>query len=283
MPNSDKDIFQRQLQLAVTAIRESDALMITAGAGMGVDSGLPDFRGNDGFWNAYPPFRKLGLSFYDLADPKWFDANPRQAWGFYGHRLNLYKNTKPHAGFDLLLKWASAKPAGYFVFTSNVDGHFQQKGFDPKRVVECHGSFSYLQCHKPCSSDLWSADTLVVSVDESTMLADDPIPVCRNCGKTSRPNILMFSDWNWVEKAQAVQLQRYGQWISTITENQKISVIEIGAGTAVPSVRNESERRTRSRKNSLVRINVRESEGPSGSISLAGPGLKVLQDIDRWI
>ncbi|HQN18542.1 MAG TPA: Sir2 family NAD-dependent protein deacetylase, partial [Syntrophobacteraceae bacterium] len=36
-------------------LREADAVLITAGAGMGVDSGLPDFRGNQGFWNAYPP------------------------------------------------------------------------------------------------------------------------------------------------------------------------------------------------------------------------------------
>ena len=39
---------------AAQVIVKADALLITAGAGMGVDSGLPDFRGNKGFWNAYP-------------------------------------------------------------------------------------------------------------------------------------------------------------------------------------------------------------------------------------
>jgi NAD-dependent SIR2 family protein deacetylase len=39
---------------AAEAIHAADALLITAGAGMGVDSGLPDFRGNEGFWKAYP-------------------------------------------------------------------------------------------------------------------------------------------------------------------------------------------------------------------------------------
>lgn len=42
------------IQLAAEAIRNADAILIGAGAGMGVDSGLPDFRGNDGFWKAYP-------------------------------------------------------------------------------------------------------------------------------------------------------------------------------------------------------------------------------------
>lgn len=40
--------------------------------GIGVDSGLPDFRGNDGFWEVYPPLKKMGVSFYDMANPSWF-------------------------------------------------------------------------------------------------------------------------------------------------------------------------------------------------------------------
>ena len=47
----------KQIEKAASLIREADALLIGAGAGMGVDSGLPDFRGNEGLWRAYP---KLG-------------------------------------------------------------------------------------------------------------------------------------------------------------------------------------------------------------------------------
>ena len=47
---------------AAAAIRNADALVITAGAGMGVDSGLPDFRGDKGFWNAYPMYERLGFT-----------------------------------------------------------------------------------------------------------------------------------------------------------------------------------------------------------------------------
>ena len=54
---------------AARAIATADALLIGAGAGMGVDSGLPDFRGNDGFWRAYPPYQQLGLDFIALTLP----------------------------------------------------------------------------------------------------------------------------------------------------------------------------------------------------------------------
>jgi len=60
---------QEDFRRAARAIRDADALLITAGAGMGVDSGLPDFRGSEGFWRAYPPMAKLGISFVEMANP----------------------------------------------------------------------------------------------------------------------------------------------------------------------------------------------------------------------
>src|SRR5881394_3773567 len=106
-----------ELQRARRAIADAAAMLIAAGAGMGVDSGLPDFRGPAGFWRAYPAFEKLGLRFEQIANPHWFRRDPHLAWGFYGHRANLYRATKPHDGFDILLKWATAKK-DFFVFTS---------------------------------------------------------------------------------------------------------------------------------------------------------------------
>src|ERR1041384_6286282 len=113
----DRQIIER----AAAAISSADALLIAAGAGMGVDSGLPDFRGNEGFWNAYPPYRRLGLSFVELANPAWFRSDPEQAWGFYGHRLNLYRKAQPHRGFALLKQWGEARPGGCFVFTRSEE------------------------------------------------------------------------------------------------------------------------------------------------------------------
>lgn len=137
------------VEAAARAIADAEALVITAGAGMGVDSGLPDFRGDEGFWQAYPPFARLGLSFVDLANPVWFERDPTLAWGFYGHRLHLYRATLPHPGFELLRRWGAARRFGSFVFTSNVDGQFQRAAFADERVLECHGSIHHLQCTTP--------------------------------------------------------------------------------------------------------------------------------------
>ncbi|NIJ10111.1 NAD-dependent SIR2 family protein deacetylase [Saccharomonospora amisosensis] len=107
-----------ELDRAAELISSASALLVCAGAGMGVDSGLPDFRGDEGFWRAYPPYARLGLSFVELADPEHFTTDPELAWGFYGHRLSLYRETTPHEGFQLLREWGEAKRGGVHVFTS---------------------------------------------------------------------------------------------------------------------------------------------------------------------
>ncbi len=216
--------------------------MITAGAGMGVDSGLPDFRGNEGFWQAYPPIAKLGISFVEMANPYWFEKDPHLAWAFYGHRLNLYRRTIPHRGFDIILKTAAKKKSGYFVFTSNVDGQFQTAGFDDNFIHECHGSIHHFQCTQPCQTHIWDASAINVNVDEDTFQAHDPLPKCPNCTSLARPNILMFGDWNWLSQRTDVQQQRLTSWLNDIRrKNDKLAVIELGAGEAVATVRHTSE------------------------------------------
>ncbi len=80
---------------------------------MGVDSGFPDFRGAEGFWRAYPAFREKRLDFSSMASPAAFRTMPAHAWGFYGHRLALYRRTVPHAGFAILKRWGESMSQGY--------------------------------------------------------------------------------------------------------------------------------------------------------------------------
>ena len=260
---------------AAREILAADAILVTAGAGMGVDSGLPDFRGQQGFWKAYPPFARLGLSFSEVANPKWFFQRPAQAWGFYGHRYQLYSRTRPHAGYDILKKWMQPKRQPGFVFTSNVDGHFQRSGFEPNRIVECHGSLNHWQCNRRCTDHIGKMSDFMFQVDEATFLAEEPLPKCAACGDLARPNVLMFGDAHWIDDRTQKQFQRYQYWRKRIA-GCRLLILEIGAGNAVPTVRWESE----SREGQLVRINPRDAEVPPGGIGIAAGGLEALKSID---
>jgi len=248
------------VERAAEAIAGAKALLITAGAGMGVDSGLPDFRGDEGFWTAYPPFREKGLTFVDLASPGWFEDDPELAWGFYGHRLELYRRTVPHRGFDVLRRLA--KRAGRsFVFTSNVDGQFQRAGFPEDSIVECHGSIHHLQCLDRCDGSIWPADAFVPVVDEAECRLVNALPTCPACGGIARPNVLMFGDWGWLPARQQAQEARLEAWLARV---HRPVVIELGAGTAIPSVREFAEGVVTHYGGTLVRINPREPEVERG-------------------
>lgn len=261
---------------AAEANRAAEALLVTAGAGMGVDSGLPDFRGDEGFWRAYQPFRERGLRFVELANPRWFSKDPALAWGFYGHRLNLYRATMPHAGFGILKRWSERMPSGSFVFTSNVDGQFQKAGFDGGRVVECHGSIHHLQSVTPGDPPgIWPADEAFVAVDEATFRAAPPLPTCPGTDRPARPNVLMFGDRAWEPSRTSEQEGRYAAWLRSV-RGKRLVVIECGAGTAVPTVRYESERVG----GALVRINLREPEVPRRGVSVPMGAAEALRRID---
>jgi len=255
-------------------IQQADGLVVAAGAGMGVDSGLPDFRGNAGFWQAYPALGKAQMEFTRVASPATFRRDPALAWGFYGHRLALYRHTAPHEGFAILRRWGNAMPQGAAVFTSNVDGHFQRAGFD--NVYECHGSIHHLQCLQPCSADIWSADSFLPDVDNDVCQLLNTPPHCPHCGALARPNILMFGDGDWLEQRSADQAERLGNWLDKV---QRPLVIELGAGTAIPSVRYFSQQVV-ARGGRLIRINPREPQVSSvRDVGLAAGALEGLAAI----
>jgi NAD-dependent SIR2 family protein deacetylase len=272
------------MRRAAEAIREADALLIGAGAGMGVDSGLPDFRGNQGFWRSYPPYARLGLDFAAMANPRWFATDPPFAWGFYGHRLNLYRSTRPHEGFAILRRWADRKSRGTFVVTSNVDGHFQRAGFDLEQVLEVHGSIHMLQCCRPCDVGIFQADPFTLQIDEETFRAAEPLPACPHCGALARPNILMFGDMDWDGARSAEQQDRLNAWIESVgSSGTRLAIVECGAGKAIPTIRRFCEQVARQARHTLIRINVRESDVPAGQIALPLGARDALQAIDALL
>lgn len=267
---------------AAELIREAEVFVITAGAGMGVDSGLPDFRGDHGFWKAYPAYDRLGLSFAECATPRHFADDPHFAWGFYGHRTNLYRDTIPHNGFHIISKWIERNGGDYFVVTSNVDGQFQKTGYEEERMFEVHGSIHWLQCQTCCNDRIWRNEG-VFQIDETTMRACDPLPCCAACGRVCRPNILMFGDQAWLQGRVIAQSHAFDRFLKA-NAGRTIVVIEMGAGTAIPTIRSTSERIGRKFKHAtVIRINPREPRIGSPHLSMSCGALEGLQRIDHLV
>ncbi len=271
---SQTETMADDLDRAAALVAEADGLMILAGAGMGVDSGLPDFRGPSGFWKVYPALR--GIPFEKMSTPFWFDSDPARAWGFFGHRLNLYRQAVPHAGFERLLRWGKQKRDRFFVVTSNVDGQFQKAGFPEEQLLEIHGTIHQMQCSWHCCSQLLDYEGWSPEIEEEALRCVSTLPTCPKCKRSARPNILMFNDSAWVSTRSDLQAERFDAWL-TEHRSLRLAVIEIGAGQHVSTIRQMSQ----GLGYPIVRINPRDNDDSAGVIPLRLPAGEALAELDR--
>lgn len=221
---------------------QADGIVVLAGAGMSVDSGLPDFRGSTGLWT------QAKEDFIKLASAKGLESDPLQVWNFYIQRMISYGTMKPHSGYYQLLDLLQQHDKDHFVVTSNVDLAFHKAGYPAHKIHEIHGSLAHAQCAQACDRQ-----TRPMPQFSCELVHEDEIPTCDKCGAILRPNVMMFSDpylvWQQIDLGAAA----YMHWCAP-----KLNVlgIEIGAGTQIPSIRLFGEERT----SHLIRINPQESD-----------------------
>ena len=248
-------LLHEKLAQAAQLIQNATALMVVAGAGMGIDSGLRDFRSESDFWEAHPALGAQRLRLESMAAPQAFKQRPITAWGVYGHWLNQFRASTPHAGFDLLKGWSARMPQGGFVYTSNIDGHFQKAGFPSARVYECHGTIHRLQCTANCSGELWPTANLHPQMDEHACELQSALPLCPLCGALARPNARMFNDWQWNQARSDRQRALLDRWLDNAAAPL---VLEIGADRTLAAMRHFAQR-MKQRGSTLIRIHLRDA------------------------
>jgi len=232
-------------------IKNADAVAIFAGAGMGVDSGLEQYRDKDGLWTKSIELNDREVNYYDLMTPVAFKEESDLAWGLIGSLIEKYDRIKPHAGFSILRELLMHKE--YFIVTSNIDEHFQKAGFDPLRVFEFHGSIHNTQCLYNVECGVWR--TPYINVMPDCVRASPPYPMCPVCNSYSRPNIYLFEDGLFSPEISADQQFRYMEWREYINSDcHNIVALEIGAGETLPTIRRYAERFA-DEEHPLIRIN----------------------------
>ena len=208
-------------------LQSANHIFIGAGAGMSVDSGLPDFQSQ-------------GI-LHSIGE-KEFLQNPLKNWKDLEKRRLLYRETQPHQGYQDLLNFLNTKKS-YFIYTSNVDGHFVQSGFFKRKVFEIHGNIHYRQC-----SDFLCERPLYLVDDEYDDGFEDYL--CERCGAVTRPNVVFDVDTGWDSSRADLQKQHFDQWMQSVDSTQVLA-IELGAGVLKQSIRIQSERFPK-----LIRVNL---------------------------
>ncbi len=166
---------QRMIENLKEAISEGGVIAFT-GAGVSAESGIPTYRGKDGFWTKYDPSKYASIEYFNL-DPSYY-------WSFFKDtRAPLIHDARPNPGHVAL---AEMEKAGYLdaVITQNIDGLHQAGG--SKQVIELHGStrrFYCVDCNKK------------YSLQEAEGALDVNLPPrCNKCEGIIRPDVVFFGE-----------------------------------------------------------------------------------------
>ena len=155
-------------------VDQSDNIVFFGGAGVSTESGIPDFRGEDGLYRqryAYPPETIISHSFYVHHPEIFFD--------FYRNRM-LYPNAKPNVVHQRLAQWERDGKL-LAVVTQNIDGLHQMAG--SRNVYELHGSVHRNTCQK-CGARYTLAQMLTLG----------DVPKCPKCGGRVKPDVVLYEE-----------------------------------------------------------------------------------------
>lgn len=157
-------------------VEESDNIVFFGGAGVSTESGIPDFRSEDGLYNQkseykYPPEYMLSHTCYA--------KDPEEFFKYYKDKFNTF-GYEPNAAHK---KLAELEQRGKLkaVVTQNVDGLHQRAG--SKTVYELHGSALKNYCQS-CGK-LYSAEDVFNSAEI--------IPRC-TCGGIIKPDVVLYEE-----------------------------------------------------------------------------------------
>jgi NAD-dependent SIR2 family protein deacetylase len=285
---------------AVDILNEADAVLLLTGAGMSVDSGLSAYRGSArsvSMWindHGEDLFTKHGVTYEGMASPEALVDTPALAWGFFWRMQQGYMQRQPHEGYAAALRMFKDKEA--FAVTSNVDGYHFRSGWHADRLLEAHGADCRWQCAnhgKETCLGLWNApDSLphkdnIIDAVTGEMLG--PLPQCPACGGLARPNVCLFRDVLWVPTVTREQRARLDQWLESVKERGKrLAILEIGAGTAINTIRHWGAGWAREFGAKLIRINpddahVNVEAFPCGGVGIAAGAKESLLNIEAML
>ena len=166
------------LEQKIDRLRElvegSDNIVFFGGAGVSTESGIPDFRSQDGLYAQkykYPPETIVSHTFYRQRPEEFFE--------FYKEKM-IAPDAQPNAAH---LKLAELEQRGKLkaVITQNIDGLHQKAG--SKKVLELHGSVLRNYCEK-CHT----------FYDVNYILKSEGVPVCEKCGGRVKPDVVLYEE-----------------------------------------------------------------------------------------
>lgn len=175
-----------------TALAGGGNVVVLTGAGISAESGVPTFRGPEGYWT-------VGSRNYQpeaLATAAAFARMPREIWRWYLWRRSVCRAAAPNAGHLALVELATRLGRRFTLVTQNVDGLHLRAGSPLASTLQIHGNIDFMRCARRCDTRLTPIPTAIPAKSRDDALADDELAqlVCPRCAGPARPHVLWFDE-----------------------------------------------------------------------------------------
>ena len=281
-----KDAYEDQIDRAAKNIRNTDCVIIGAGAGASTAAGIQ--YGGKRFTDNFAEFIKKYGEYYmtDMYAAGFYPYPSEEAkWGYWSKHALMNRFDPPALPLYTEL-YDLVKNKEYFVLTTNVDHQFYKAGFDEKRIFATQGDYGKIQCQKACHSKTYDAKDLFRKMDKARrdcLIPSELVPKCPVCGGNMAMNLrcdnYFVEDEAWHEAAD-----RYAGFLEQ-NKDKKVVLLELGVGFNTPIIiRFPFEKMVRENSSySLIRLNMDEAVVPESfgerAIGIGGDMAKAITDI----
>ena len=281
-----KDAYEDQIDRAAKNIRNTDCVIIGAGAGASTAAGIQ--YGGKRFTDNFAEFiKKYGEHYMtDMYAAGFYPYPSEEAkWGYWSKHALMNRFDPPALPLYTEL-YDIVKNKEYFVLTTNVDHQFYKAGFDEKRIFATQGDYGKIQCQKACHPKTYDAKDLFRKMDKARrdcLIPSELVPKCPVCGGNMAMNLrcdnYFVEDEAWHEAAD-----RYADFMEQ-NKDKKVVLLELGVGFNTPIIiRFPFEKMVRENSSySLIRLNMDEAVVPESfgkrAIGIGGDMAKAITDI----
>ncbi len=170
----------------------SKKVTIMTGAGISAESGIPTFRGPEGYWT----FGSREYHPQEMATFKMFSQYPEEVWRWYLYRLGVCANAVPNDGHYALVDMEELLKSRFTLITQNIDGLHLRAGSSPEKTMQIHGHVASMRCALECTTDVFPIPKEVPgkTKDDPFTETDRHYLKCPLCGARSRPHVLLFDE-----------------------------------------------------------------------------------------
>ena len=242
-------MLNQNLKKVLQEVTESSGrITVLTGAGISAESGIPTFRGPEGYWT-------IGAQEYhpqQMATLEMFKQKPDEVWKWYLYRMGVCAKAEPNAGHLALVEIEKLFKNRFTLITQNVDNLHIRAGNRLQNTYQIHGNIFFMRCAAECTVTVYPipAEVAFKKKGEDLTENDRRMLVCPDCGKRTRPHVL------WFDEIYNEGHYRYHSSLQVAAETTLLIVVGTSGATNLP---NQVARVVNQGGGIIVDINIEEN------------------------